>query len=123
MKNIFRMGAKRNAETGKQNSTLGTLADFLEVDGAYEQVVDEFLRDELNYVVVKDWEAANEGIKLLKSEVAGRATFLVGSGGGIYRGTHERDSSKCRRRTPADRVYSRAERLRALVGGAAAEAA
>ncbi len=77
VKNLFRVGAKRNAEAGRQSSTLGTLADFLEVDGAYEQVVDEFLREELNYIVVKDWEAAEEGIKLLKSEVAGRATFLV----------------------------------------------
>ena len=83
VKNIFRLGAKRNAETGRETSTLGTLADFLEVDGAYEQVVDEFLRDELNYIVVKDWEAAEEGIKLLKSEVAGRATFLVEAGVGL----------------------------------------
>lgn len=80
VKNIFRMGAKKSAETGRQSSTVGTLADFLEVDGAYEQVVDEFLRDELNYIVVKDWEAAEDGIKLLKSEVAGRATFLVEAG-------------------------------------------
>ena len=80
VKNVFRLGAKKNAEAGRQSSTLGTLADFLEVDGAYEQVVDEFLRDELNYIVVKDWEAADEGIKLLKSEVAGRATFLVEAG-------------------------------------------
>ena len=80
VKNIFRMGAKKSAETGRKSSTVGTLADFLEVDGAYEQVVDEFLRDELNYIVVKDWEAAEDGIKLLKSEVAGRATFLVEAG-------------------------------------------
>jgi chromosome segregation protein len=80
VKNVFKIGAKKNAETGRQSRTLGTLADFLEVDGAYEQLVDEFLRDELNYIVVKDWEAADEGIKLLKSEVAGRATFLVEAG-------------------------------------------
>jgi chromosome segregation protein len=85
VKNIFRMGAKRTAETGK-TSTLGTLADFLEVDGAYEQVVDEFLREELNYIVVKDWEAADEGIRLLKSEVAGRATFLVEAGAAATEG-------------------------------------
>jgi chromosome segregation protein len=78
VKNVFRLGAK----AGKQANTLGTLADFLEVDGAYEQVVDEFLREELNYIVVKDWEAAEDGIKLLKSEVAGRATFLVEAGAG-----------------------------------------
>jgi chromosome segregation protein len=76
VKNIFRATAKK-ALPGQQSSTVGTLADFLEVDGAYEQVVDEFLRDELNYVVVKDWDAADEGIRLLKSDVAGRATFLV----------------------------------------------
>jgi chromosome segregation protein len=80
VKNIFRVGAKRNAQEGRESRTLGTLADFLEVDGAYEQVVDEFLRDELNYIVVKDWEAAEDGIKLLKSDVAGRATFLVEQG-------------------------------------------
>ncbi len=55
----------------------GTLADFLEVDGQYEDVVDEFLRDELNYVVVKSWESADEGMRLLKHDVDGRATFLV----------------------------------------------
>ena len=56
---------------------MGTLADFLEVDGQYEGVVDEFLRDELNYVVVKSWDAADAGVRMLQSDVAGRATFLV----------------------------------------------
>ncbi len=76
VKNIFRFTAKKSIP-GQQSSTVGTLADFLEVDGAYEQVVDEFLREELNFIVVKDWETADEGIRLLKSDVAGRATFLV----------------------------------------------
>lgn len=58
-------------------SAVGTLADFLEVEGQYETVVDEYLRDELNYIVVKSWDAANEGMRLLKSDVDGRATFLV----------------------------------------------
>ncbi|MGB6975277.1 MAG: chromosome segregation protein SMC [Terracidiphilus sp.] len=56
---------------------VGTLADFLEVSGEHEGVVDEFLRDELNYVVVKNWDAAEEGVRLLKSGVDGRATFLI----------------------------------------------
>jgi chromosome segregation protein len=56
---------------------VGTLADFLEVNGAYESVVDEFLREELNYIVVKSWDAADEGMRLLKTDVDGRATFLV----------------------------------------------
>jgi chromosome segregation protein len=56
---------------------VGTLADFIEVSGEHEGVVDEFLRDELNYVVVKSWGAAEEGVRVLKSEVDGRATFLI----------------------------------------------
>jgi chromosome segregation protein len=56
---------------------VGTLADFLEVNGQYETVVDAFLKDELNYIVVKSWDAADEGMRLLKSDVDGRATFLV----------------------------------------------
>jgi chromosome segregation protein len=55
----------------------GVLADFLEVDDQYEAVVEDFLRDELNYVVVKSWDAADEGLRLLQSDVDGRATFLV----------------------------------------------
>jgi len=60
---------------------VGTLADFIEVSGEYEEVVDEFLREELNFVVVKSWGAAEEGVRLLKSGVDGRATFLVHDAG------------------------------------------
>ncbi len=56
---------------------VGTLADFIEVSSAHEGVIDEFLRDELNYVVVESWGAAEEGVRLLKSGVDGRATFLI----------------------------------------------
>ncbi len=55
----------------------GVLADFLEVDQKFEGVVEDFLRDELNYIVVKSWDAADEGLRLLRSDVDGRATFLV----------------------------------------------
>jgi chromosome segregation protein len=56
---------------------VGVLADFLEVEPRFERVVEDFLRDELNYVVVKSWDAADEGLRLLRSDVDGRATFLV----------------------------------------------
>src|SRR5437764_9360441 len=56
---------------------VGVLADFLEVDTRYESVVEDFLRDELNYVVVKSWDSANAGMQLLQTDVDGRATFLV----------------------------------------------
>jgi chromosome segregation protein len=55
----------------------GVLADFLEVDPRFEGVVEDFLRDELNYIVVKSWDAADEGLRLLRTDVDGRATFLV----------------------------------------------
>jgi len=73
VRNIFR------AQTKHQDGSapLGTLADFLEVDGRYENVVDEFLRDELNFIVVRNWDAADAGVRLLQTDVAGRATFLV----------------------------------------------
>jgi chromosome segregation protein len=56
---------------------VGVLADFLEVEPKYEHVVEDFLRDELNYVVVKSWDAADEGLRMLRTDVDGRATFLV----------------------------------------------
>jgi len=62
---------------GEGLSPVGTLADFLEVSGEHEGVVDEFLRDELNYVVVGSWRAAEQGVRVLKSGVDGRATFLI----------------------------------------------
>jgi chromosome segregation protein len=75
VRNIFK------TDTYKQNTNgmaaVGTLADFFEVDGKYESVVDEFLRDELNYIVVKSWDAADAGMHLLQTDVSGRATFLV----------------------------------------------
>ena len=62
---------------GAAVAPVGTLADFLEVEDQYGAVVDEFLREELNYIVVKSWDAADHGIGMLKGNVEGRATFLV----------------------------------------------
>ena len=77
VRNIFRANARRAQNNDGGVAPVGTLADFLEVDGRYENVVDEFLRDELNYIVVKSWDAADEGVRMLHGDVAGRATFLV----------------------------------------------
>jgi chromosome segregation protein len=63
---------------GPAVAPVGTLADFLEVSGEHEGVVDEFLREELNYVVVESWGAAEEGVRVLKTS-DGRATFLIHS--------------------------------------------
>jgi chromosome segregation protein len=63
---------------GPSVAPVGTLADFVEVSGEHEGVVDEFLREELNYVVVENWGEAEEGVRVLKTS-DGRATFLVHS--------------------------------------------
>ncbi len=55
----------------------GVLADFLDVETAWEKAVEEFLHDELEYIVVGSWEQAEAGIALVRAGVDGRATFLV----------------------------------------------
>ncbi len=72
VKRLLKSGALHGGMT-----PAGVLADFLEVDEQYESVVDEFLRDELSYIVVKSWDAAEEGMRVLRTDVDGRATFLV----------------------------------------------
>jgi chromosome segregation protein len=72
VRRLFKSGAMSGGR-----APAGVLADFLEVEDRYEHVVDDFLRDELNYIVVKSWDAADEGLRLLRSDVDGRATFLV----------------------------------------------
>jgi len=72
VRRLFQSGAMQGG-----NTPAGVLADFLEVEPRYERVVEDFLRDELNFVVVKSWDAADEGLRLLRSDVNGRATFLV----------------------------------------------
>ena len=72
VRRLFQSGGLQGGHT-----PAGVLADFLEVEPRFERVVEDFLRDELNYVVVKSWDAADEGLRLLSSNVDGRATFLV----------------------------------------------
>jgi len=56
---------------------LGLLADYLEVDSSFEHQVEDFLKEELEYVVVENWDAAADGLRLLRADAGGRATFLV----------------------------------------------
>ncbi len=56
---------------------LGVLADFVEVEPQFEKAAEEFLHDELEYVVVQNWEQAECGIELMRAGLEGRATFLV----------------------------------------------
>jgi chromosome segregation protein len=74
VKKLFTAIGKGSA-TGIQ--PMGVLADFIEVDAAYEKATEEFLIEELEYVVVKLWDDAQRGIQLMKQDLEGRATFLV----------------------------------------------
>ena len=58
---------------------VGVLADYAEVEQQYEGAIEQFLRDELEYVVVETFDVARAGIELLRDEVGGRATFFVDS--------------------------------------------
>ena len=55
----------------------GILADFLEVDEGYEKAVEQLLGEELEYVLVANWQAASHGAKLVREEIGGRVAFLV----------------------------------------------
>ena len=56
---------------------LGVLADFMEAASGYEEIVEEFLKAELDCVVVEGHNEARGGIALLRSEGGGRSAFFV----------------------------------------------
>ncbi len=62
---------------GHSFQPMGLLADFVEVSPGYEEVVEEFLKQELECVVVEQHAQARSGIALLQSEGTGRSTFFV----------------------------------------------
>jgi chromosome segregation protein len=66
-------------EKGKASgvNALGVLADYVEVDPQFEKPAEEFLHEELEYVVVDNWREAECGVDFIRAEVDGRATFLV----------------------------------------------
>ncbi len=56
---------------------VGILADIVEVAPKYERAAEDFLREELEFIVVESWDEARRGVGLLKSDLQGHATFLV----------------------------------------------
>ncbi len=62
---------------GHRFRPLGVLADFLEVSPGYEEIVEEFLKSELDCVVVGEHAEARSGIAILQAEGTGRSTFFV----------------------------------------------
>ncbi len=74
VKNLFGMIKDRPAAGFRP---IGILADFVEVDREFEKATEDFLREELEFVVVNDWREARAGLGLLRSDLHGYATFLV----------------------------------------------
>ena len=69
-----------NERSGSQNfHAVGVLADYAEVPEEHEGAIEQYLRDELEYVVVETFDHARAGVSLLRDEVGGRATFFVDS--------------------------------------------
>jgi chromosome segregation protein len=64
---------------GKDFRAVGVLADYAEVEERHEAAVEQYLRDELEYVVVETYDHARAGVSMLRDEVGGRATFFVDS--------------------------------------------
>jgi chromosome segregation protein len=64
---------------GQDFRAVGVLADYAEVEEHHETAVEQYLRDELEYVVVETYDHARAGVSLLRNEVGGRATFFVDS--------------------------------------------
>jgi chromosome segregation protein len=69
-----------NYVRGRDWEPLGMLADFIEVDSPYESIVEDFLRPELQYVVVKDRSQAAAAISIVKDVTKGRLECLVLNG-------------------------------------------
>jgi chromosome segregation protein len=74
VKRLFAALEKGNAAGLKP---MGVLADYVEVEPQLEKPAEEFLHDELEYVVVESWQQAESGLDFIRAELDGRATFLV----------------------------------------------
>ncbi len=77
---LFNVAREANSESAASGfHAVGLLADYAEVQEKYEGAIEQFLRDELEYVVVESFDHARAGISLLRDEMGGRATFFVDS--------------------------------------------
>jgi len=86
VKELF--AASEKGATG-EFKPVGVLADFLEVDPQFEKATEEFLHEELEFVVVRNWQDAEQGVELVRGELNGRATFLAEHTEDIFDGTTE----------------------------------
>ncbi|MGH9788734.1 MAG: chromosome segregation protein SMC, partial [Candidatus Acidiferrales bacterium] len=61
--------------------SVGVVADFTELEPDYAPLLEDYLHEELEFVVVETYDAARTGVSLLRDQMGGRATFLVDSFG------------------------------------------
>ena len=76
---VQKLFAANERGSGENFRAVGVLADYAEVEEHHEAAIEQYLRDELEYVVVETYDHARAGVSLLRDEVGGRATFFVDS--------------------------------------------
>jgi len=76
---VQKLFAANERGDGHTFRAVGVLADYAEVEEQHEAAVEQYLRDELEYVVVETYDHARAGVSMLRDEVGGRATFFVDS--------------------------------------------
>ena len=76
---VQKLFAANQSGAGRDFHAVGVLADYAEVEEQHEAAIEQYLRDELEYVVVETFDHARAGVSLLRDEVGGRATFFVDS--------------------------------------------
>lgn len=76
---VQKLFAANERGAGQDFHAVGVLADYAEVEEQHEAAIEQYLRDELEYVVVETFDHARAGVSLLRDEVGGRATFFVDS--------------------------------------------
>ncbi len=74
---VKRLFASLETKPSDELKLMGVLADYVDVDPQFEKPAEEFLHEELEYVVVENWQQAERGLDFLRAETDGRATFLV----------------------------------------------
>ncbi|HEY1481880.1 MAG TPA: hypothetical protein VGF19_04070, partial [Candidatus Acidoferrum sp.] len=76
---VQKLFAANERHGGENFRAVGVLADYAEVQEQHEAAFEQYMRDELEYVVVETYDHARAGVSMLQNEVGGRATFFVDS--------------------------------------------
>jgi chromosome segregation protein len=76
---VQKLFAANERHGGQDFRAVGVLADYAEVQEQHEAAVEQYLSEELEYVVVETYDHARAGVSMLREEVGGRATFFVDS--------------------------------------------